>query len=70
MSKRTGGPAFPCRLDIPQGMTLRDYFASSAMAGYVMGWPLQTDAPIENLPVIAKMSYKIADAMLEERLKT
>jgi hypothetical protein len=40
------------------------------MAGYVMGWPLQTDAPIENLPVIAKMSYKIADAMLEERLKT
>jgi hypothetical protein len=52
-----------------QGMTLRDYFASSAMAGYVMGWPLQTNALPENLPAIAKMSYKIADAMLEERLK-
>ena len=69
MSKRTGGPAFPCRFDMHQGMTLRDYFASSAMAGYVMGWPLQTNALPENLPAIAKMSYKIADAMLEERLK-
>jgi len=68
MSKTTGGPAFPC--GTTNGMSLRDYFASSAMAGYVMGWPLQTDAPIENLPVIAKMSYKIADAMLEQRLKT
>jgi hypothetical protein len=71
MSEKDGGPVHPSEYSLRtnQGITLRDYFASSAMAGYVMGWPLQTDAPIENLPVIAKMSYKIADAMIAERAK-
>ena len=71
MSKNNGGPAFPFfdPDDSGKGMSLRDYFASAAMSGYVFGWPLQKDAEVEHLPTIAKLSYKIADAMLTERDK-
>ena len=71
MSEKDGGPVHPGEYSLRtnQGITLRDYFASSAMAGYVMGWPLQTSALPENLPLIARMSYKIADAMIAERAK-
>lgn len=51
-----------------KGMTLRDYFASKAMQGYVAG--VLSD---ENVGFVAKdcakMAYEIADAMIEERSK-
>lgn len=51
------------------GMTLRDYFASKAMAGQLSaqdesGFGIWSD--FENL---AKAAYAIADAMLKERNK-
>lgn len=61
-------PAFPSsHTDINglpvQGMTLRDYFAAQAMQGYIAG---QYDLyPHEK----AEEAYKIADLMLEERVK-
>ena len=73
----TGGPAFPCHPEIiPQndrdfaGMTLRDYFAATAMTacyaeycahanvqGYEEGWKVG----------VALDSYEMADAMLKAR---
>ena len=50
-----------------QGMTLRDYFANSAMKGMVSNngmYDLISMPAIENL---AKESYIIADAMLKQR---
>ena len=79
MSTRdTGGPAFPMpEVRNPDGgvvkwgedgMTLRDYFAAKAMAGFNKsmvdyGW----DAEI--LEAHAIDAYRIADAMLRERAK-
>jgi hypothetical protein len=67
--KNTGGPAFPQSndrvvaaksIEHSQGMTLRDYFATKAMQVLVN----------ENyFDVTAKLAYKMADAMLEEREK-
>ena len=72
MSKiETGGPAFPT-LDYIRpdkiatnqgGMTLRDYFAAKAMQAYLSG-PDRDDFSICSW---AKVSYNIADAMLEAR---
>jgi len=54
--KNDGGPAFPLSkgpaLQLPTGMSLRDYFAAAAMAGGC---------------VYAKDAFVIADKMLEER---
>lgn len=78
----TGGPAFPCleavvtgidsdgveRFDTEAhgGMTLRDYFATKSMMGICAhndswGCPSVAD--------IAETAYRMADAMLAERLK-
>lgn len=69
---RTGGPAFPfVALGDPNhpasepGMLLRDYFAGQALAG-MMADPATFDVPPE---VIARSSYRLADAMLLERAK-
>jgi hypothetical protein len=55
--------AFPGSYTGQHGMTLRDYFASKAMQGYIVGdydvYPHQ----------IAQRAYAIADAMLEEQAK-
>lgn len=45
------------------GLTLRDYFAAQAMAGF-----LATPAPV-NPKSDAELAYRIADAMLAERAK-
>lgn len=45
------------------GLTLRDYFAAQAMAGF-----LATPAPV-NPKSDAELAYRIADAMLAERSK-
>jgi hypothetical protein len=57
-------PAFPVPLQFAdKGMTLRDYFAAKAMAATLNG-DSGEDIPFE---MIASISYKVADAMLEAR---
>lgn len=70
---KNGGPAFPVREGVLEktqpGMTLRDYFAAKAMQA---NWqtmlsqsaPKNADSAIE---LMARVSYKVADAMLEAR---
>jgi hypothetical protein len=66
-----GGPAFPSTIQYfpddknaneEQGMTLRDWFASQAMAGLVSY--VVEGATFEN---VAEDAYKAADAMLKAR---
>lgn len=61
--------AFPVRIgeDIwSPGMTLRDWFAGQAMAGYLLAMPEDDEASIME---VAEISYMLADAMLSERIK-
>lgn len=65
-----GGCAFPFvdRLDertsrIEKGMTLRDYFASTALVGLLHA------GGGSDYGVAAEMAYELADAMLKERQK-
>jgi len=77
-----GGPAFPCHTnprpgtlsDAPQGMTLRDYFAAAAMAGYLQDREsvkyIRAKADAEGISptdYLAGGCYEMADAMLKER---
>lgn len=49
-----------------QGMTLRDWYAGQALAGLMPSWPL--DRPVRHSPSdLARISYRLADAMLEAR---
>lgn len=77
-----GGPAFPIHPDMPSrigcvnsksdaGMTLRDYFASSALAGGLEQGSRDTmDGGWWHYPsLVAERAYDIADAMLEARNK-
>ena len=60
-------PAFPCQdkdKRIWTGMNLRDYFALEAMNSLIKTNP---DTSITESSLIAKYSYKLANAMLEER---
>ena len=62
-------PAFPCQDNNKQiytGMNLRDYFALEAMHG-ILENSLYTGKESEAIK-LAKNAYKIADAMLDERL--
>ena len=76
MSKKPENPsAFPVVLDDNQendvygGMTLRDYFAAKAMEG-IMASPSDSGwTKYDDQHEIAKASYDMADAMLEERAK-
>lgn len=65
-----GGPAFPTKEYIGHdvthyktGMTLRDYFAASALQGI-----MACSETLGNLDDFAKWSYQAADAMLEARI--
>lgn len=68
--KDNGGPAFPVGSgqwkDFP-GMTLRDWFAGQALAGW-LAYFAGTSSPMkpENM---ALESYQFADAMIAERDK-
>ncbi len=70
--KDDGGPAFPSpetdRFNPAFGMTLRDYFASDAMAKML---PLDTDngrvRDRSTLDRTAELAYAAADAMLRAR---
>lgn len=78
-----GGPAFPQHQFVPTGggaghwhqaggMTLRDWFAGQALAGWLASF---TDTPShpgekpETAARTAAVSYALADAMLTERAK-
>ena len=58
-------PAFPNNFTIDnfKGMTLRDYFAAKALQG------LLASEVNDSMQEFISRSYKIADAMMEERLK-
>ena len=61
-------PAFPTWLEtdsMAHGMTLRDYFAAAALETQMMYAADEIDADI--CYDVAKMSYKIADAMMKAR---
>lgn len=61
-------PAFPTWIEsdnIAHGMTLRDYFAAAALETQMMYAADEIDSDI--CFVVAKMSYKIADAMMKVR---
>lgn len=65
-----GGPAFPFlptqdRHSKTPGMSLRDWFAGQALAGFA------TDKDYDTLPgsSLARDAYAIADAMLAQRTK-
>ena len=74
-----GGSVFPVPAEqsekqnfATQGMTLRDYFASAAMQGWMAsydgksGHPAGTDGGGRR---VARLSYAMADAMIAERSK-
>lgn len=62
MRIETGGPAFPT--ETRNGMTLRDYFAATAMQGMLASCTGWSEAQQERL---AKCSYAMADEMLKAR---
>ena len=62
---KDGGPAFPTtHLNLPQGMTLRDYFAAQALAGICAN---QDNRVYGNSMEFARAAYRLADAMLKAR---
>ena len=67
----TGGPAFPVPLNPGQswqgmspcdGMTLRDYFAAKAMQSMLL-----TVKHEQDVDIISKAAYRMADDMLKAR---
>lgn len=57
------------RLKITDGMLLRDYFAAKAMQALITAWkPVSPISGAEEY--VSFESYKIADAMLQERNKS
>jgi len=65
MTKDNGGPAFPSiqgQMASYAGMSLRDWFAGQALAGFCA----DPDMKSAHMP---SMAYELADAMLAEREK-
>jgi hypothetical protein len=65
----TGGPAFPTLADNghamnQDGMTMRDYFAAKAMQSLILAAKTSQDVDL-----LSKGAYQMADAMLKERSK-
>ena len=81
MSEEDGGSAFPSDPAFygdktGPGMSLRDYFAGQALAGWVAGLGAAVDdysevpkAFVEHQNAVAESMYGYADAMLREREK-
>ena len=74
MNNQAGGSAYPHENHLShRGMSLRDYFAAKAMQGMAANpddshenYDLSYDDYVKE---IARCSYKMADAMLEQRNK-
>jgi len=72
MTINDGGPAFPMSYDNSlaytypshQGMTLRDWFAGQALAGFI---DFGTKSDDEYFELGARAAYLMADAMLAAR---
>ncbi len=83
MSKQNdGGPAFPKPTTLvtanepwqpwneeQPGMSLRDYFAAQALNGFLSGRVTFVDNNNPNENNFAIAAYKVADAMIAERIK-
>jgi hypothetical protein len=75
MAKADGGPAFPVSWDMDgatvamPGMTLRDWFAGQALAGWLASSPGNERHPVVTGQddVVAGHAYAMADAMLAAR---
>lgn len=73
MMDKTGGPAFPNARHIGDkdryfGMTLRDYMAARALNAFIIGSADRGELQgAEFFDVIARHSYKFADAMIKTR---
>ena len=71
-TKDDGGPAFPQIVDMVDfqftsgGMTLRDWFAGQALAGFIASGTF-SNAGTGFESFIAGHAYNVADAMLEAR---
>lgn len=71
--RETGGPAFPCDVfdgkkhTTAAGMSLRDYFAAKAMAGWLASYGSDNPHPATtgHAEVVAANAYAMADAMLK-----
>lgn len=71
---QNGGPAFPIQ-NGDTGMSLRDYFAAKAIAGWLASFGDDVTHPADSADshcaeTIARMSYRMADAMLKARSET
>ncbi len=70
-----GGPAFPCSApegyEPSLGMSLRDWFAGQALAGWLASYGPDSSHPVSNdaAHLVAARSYAMADAMLAARAK-
>ena len=65
----TGGPAFPSAHQTNwsnPGMTVLDYFAAKAMQGELAAQSVES-GHYEDFGALASRSYKIAEAMLEQK---
>jgi hypothetical protein len=63
--RKDGGPAFPTDMQRYQGMTLRDYFATKAMAAMIATSAEPWCTGYEQRT--AENAYAMADALLSER---
>ena len=71
----TDTPAFPVvaeRIVHSKGMTLRDYFAAQALAGFTSSQEFMLNAKSNNRGLsvatcVATMAYEVADAMMKAR---
>jgi hypothetical protein len=61
--KSNGGPSFPT-MHHDQGMTLRDWFAGQALAGWLASFTSDDAVKAEGC---ARLAYQLADAMIARR---
>jgi hypothetical protein len=59
--------AFPSVFFAQKGMTLRDYFAAQAMAGFCADPNVEWKHGQETETTLAKLAYEVADAMIRLR---
>lgn len=73
---KTGGPAFPPAVAITEsgnafygydGMSLRDWFAGQALAGYLASFAGCEADPAKHADALAKTCFTLADALLAAR---
>jgi len=69
-TKKPSNPyAFACtnENEIQEGMTLRDYFANSAMQGMLSNSSMYDSVTVNGIVYLSEEAYLIADQMLKQR---